>query len=401
MRRRGGVDDEAAGVAHIGEVREQFQAFDETLAGGALPPRTRLQPERQHGARASRQVLLRPIVPRARRQAGVAHPRHLGVRFEEFGHAPRVFDVPVHAHRQRLDALEQQKGVEGRQRHAHVAQRLHAQLHEKGVVPERVVETQVVVGRRGLGNGGVRRPVEAPRIHHDAGDGGAVPADKLGGRVHDHLGAPVERAAQVGRGKRVVHHERDAAAAPQRGDGFEVENAAARVADGFAVKHARARREGRFPRVHAVGVNESNRQAQLAEGVRELRGRAAIEVRRRHDVVARLEHRREGGVLRRHAARGGNGARAVFERGDALLENRRRGVVEARVDVAVLLELEQLRGVVGVLENVRRGLINGHRAGARLAVGDVAGVQHPRLEAEIGAGAAGIAGGGGGHGRWK
>ena len=60
----------------------------------------------------------------------------------------------------------------------------------------------------------------------------------------------------------------------------------------------------------------------------------------------------------------GERADAAFERGHALLEHVRGGVHDARVDVAELLEGEQIGGVRGILEDVRSGLVNGNGAGA-------------------------------------
>ena len=59
--------------------------------------------------------------------------------------------------------------------------------------------------------------------------------------------------------------------------------------------------------------------------------------------------------------------RAAFERGDALLEDVGRRVHDAGVDVAELLKPEEAGGVVGVVEDVRRGLVDRH--GARLGGG--------------------------------
>ena len=57
----------------------------------------------------------------------------------------------------------------------------------------------------------------------------------------------------------------------------------------------------------------------------------------------------------------------AFQRRDALLEDVGGRVHDAGVDVAELLQGEQPRGVVGVVEHVRRGLVDRH--GARLGCG--------------------------------
>ena len=57
----------------------------------------------------------------------------------------------------------------------------------------------------------------------------------------------------------------------------------------------------------------------------------------------------------------------AFERRNALLEHVGRRVHDAGVDVAELLQRKQAGGVVGVVEHVRRGLVDRH--GARLGGG--------------------------------
>ena len=64
-----------------------------------------------------------------------------------------------------------------------------------------------------------------------------------------------------------------------------------------------------------------------------------------------------------------------FERRHPLLERRGGGVHDAGVDVAEALQVEQSGGVVGVLEDVRRGLVDRHGAGAGFGIGPLSGVQ--------------------------
>ena len=99
---------------------------------------------------------------------------------------------------------------------------------------------------------------------------------------------------------------------------------------------------------------------------------AAVEVGRADDVVAGL-----GDVLDRHGRgrlAGGDGQRrdAAFERRDALLQHGVGRVHDARVDVAELLQREQVRGMLGVAELVGRGLIDRHRHRVGGGVGAVA-----------------------------
>ena len=67
-------------------------------------------------------------------------------------------------------------------------------------------------------------------------------------------------------------------------------------------------------------------------------------------------------------------ADAAFERGNALLENVGRRIHDARVDVAEFLQGEQARSVVGVVEDIRGGLVDGHGAGSGRGVDLLPGV---------------------------
>ena len=83
---------------------------------------------------------------------------------------------------------------------------------------------------------------------------------------------------------------------------------------------------------------------------------------------------------RRHAARRAHRADAVFERRQPLFQHCRRRIGDARVDVAGAFQIEQSGGVIGIVEHVRRGLIDRHRARARDRIGVLTGMQAQGLE---------------------
>jgi hypothetical protein len=190
-------------------------------------------------------------------------------------------------------------------------------------------------------------------------------------------------SAQVRRGEGVVHNQRDAVRVCQLRQPLDVQNRAFRVADGLAVERARFGRNRALPRLEIAWVDELDRHAHLLEGVRELGGRAAVEVRGADNLVAWLQQGVEGQELRRHAAGGRHRARAPLQARHALFEHGGGWVHDARVDVAVLFEFEQLRGVVGVVEHERSGLVNRHGARPRVWVGNVPRMQHARFEAKL------------------
>jgi len=95
------------------------------------------------------------------------------------------------------------------------------------------------------------------------------------------------------------------------------------------------------------------------------------------DVIPRAY--RDGDELRRLSACDRQRPHAAFECCHALLEDGRGRVHDARIDVAEFLECEQVRGMFGIAELIRRGLIDRHRNGAGRRIGAPPGVQCKRF----------------------
>ena len=203
------MDDQRLRVADVGEVAQELRRVDEALAG----LRAALDAEVEQPRRALREILLRERVILVVRQARVVHPRDARVVLQELRHRERVRAMAIHAHGQRFQALQQQPGVERRERRAEGAHDLHARLHGVAEVAEGLVEDDAVVAGRGRGELGelAVAPVELARLDDHAAHGRAVAADVLGRRVHHDVGAPLDRPAQVRRGHGVVEHQRDLA----------------------------------------------------------------------------------------------------------------------------------------------------------------------------------------------
>ena len=84
-----------------------------------------------------------------------------------------------------------------------------------------------------------------------------------------------------------------------------------------------------------------------------------------------------------HSAGNRNRARSVFKGGDSLFKNRRGRVADASVDIAVLLELEQVRRLVCVAKHVRRRLINGYGSSSNIRIRNLSGMQHASFKAKV------------------
>ena len=164
----------------------------------------------------------------------------------------------------------------------------------------------------------------------------------------------------------------------------DVEDVDLRVSDGLGEEELRVGADGRAPLLGVVLVLDERRlDAELGQRVLEQVVRSAVDGARGDDVIPRLRDVQHGERLRGLAARDEKGTGAPLECREALLHDVRRRVHDARVDVAELGQREEVRGVVGVVEYVGRGLVDGRRARLRGGVGLRARVDLLGLEAPV------------------
>ncbi len=165
------------------------------------------------------------------------------------------------------------------------------------------------------------------------------------------------------------------------GPGAHVDDVELRVADGLGEHETRLVVREPGDGVGVVGIGPAHLDAVLRQRVREQVVRAPVQRRDRDDVVAGsrdVEHGvGHGGLSGGRRA----GSEPALERRDALLEDVPRRVHDARVDVARHLEREQVGGVLGVVELVRRRLVDRHCACLRGRVRGLTAVQGDRLGA--------------------
>ena len=87
-------------------------------------------------------------------------------------------------------------------------------------------------------------PVEGAGLGDHAGDGRAVPADELRGRVDDDVGAVLDRPAEVRRGQRGVDDQRQVLGVGDVGQGGDVGHRARRVGHDLRVEQLRLGPDG-------------------------------------------------------------------------------------------------------------------------------------------------------------
>ena len=190
-------------------VRVLDQALDATEALGERPDlRARdevdrlllgLDEERDHASEVAH-LPCGDLVAGVVGQAGVEHVRHGRVLVQEADDRAGVLAVLPHPHRQRLQAAQHEPGVE-RPRHR----------------PERLLQEAQALGDRRV----VRRREPADHV--------GVAAEVLRRRVHDDVGAELERLLQVRRRERVVDDEQRAGGVRRVGGGADVDDVEERV----------------------------------------------------------------------------------------------------------------------------------------------------------------------------
>ena len=206
-------------------------------------------------------------------------------------------------------------------------------------------------------------------------------AEELGERVNDDVGAVFDRLAEIRCRQRVVDDQRHACALGDLGDRLDVGDDAARIGDRLDEDRLGLRADAALEGGDVVGIGPHHVPAEVLEGVVELVDRAAIELLRGHELLARLHQAMHDDHLRGVAGGDREPGGAAFERGDALLQHRVGRIADARIDVAEGLQAEQRRRVVDVLEHERGGLVDRGRAGAGRGVGLGAGMDRERSKA--------------------
>ena len=287
-----------------------------------------------------------------------------------------------HTQAQGFQPLKKQKGVEGTLTRTDVAQALRARLHQETVLAEGLEKPHPVIARRGIDHARIFsvRPVEAARIHDDAADARAVPADEFGGRMKDDVRPPLDGAAEVGGGEGVVHHEGNARLVSDFRQRLQIGDVRARVPYRLAVDGPCFFRNGGIEILRIRRIDEDRIDSDFSERDVELRVGASVEGGGRYDFIARRHQGEQRDELRGLARRRRQRAGASLQSGDALLECARGGVSDTRVDVPIILQGEKARRMFVVVEDERRGLIDGHRPRAGGGVGTRARMEGVRFE---------------------
>ena len=163
---------------------------------------------------------------------------------------------------------------------------------------------------------------------------------------------------------------------------FEVGHDAAGIGQALDEDRAAFRRQRPLEILRIGLIDEDRVPAEFLEGPAELGERAAIELVRGEEARARLHEREKGQELRGMARRRADGAAPAFQAGDPLFQHRHGRVGQARIDVAIALQIEQRGGVIDIVEDIGGRLIDRRDARAGRRVGRCPGMDGAGLETE-------------------
>lgn len=251
-------------------------------------------------------------------------------------------------------------------------------------------EPQAVEARVGLAvlreAGGVRAEVEGAVVDDDTADDRAVPGEVLRCGVHHHIDAVLDGPQQVGRERRVVEHERLTGGVRDIGDRAYVEEIVAGVAHRLAEHRFGGGPQSPPPGVRVVGIVDERRLdpvlgQQVAQVVR-----SAVQGRAGHGMVAGTGQIQDGQGHGRVPGSHGHGVDGPLQGGDPPFERFVCRILDARVDVSLLLKGEEARRMSGVLEREGSRLVDRHGSGQRRRVGRRSGMDLPGLEGPVGPG---------------
>ena len=287
---------------------------------------------------------------------------------QELGNGQAVLAMTRHAH---MQALERAVQEEGRLRILHrtkIAHELSGCLGNEGTLATKLLgigHAVVALIGRGKTRELVRmgHPVKLAVVNDHAAQVGSMSIHVLGGGVRNDVGTPLKGTAHHRRREGVVDHQRHAVVMCGLGKALNIEHGKGGVGNRLAKDELGIGLKGCLELlIGAVGGNERAGHAHAAHGVGEQVIRTAVNGRARDHVIAGTGHVKDREEVRSHARarkhRGGASLHLTDLGGNQIA----RGVLQAAVEVARLLQVKQLAHVLGRVVLPRGGLVDGHLA---------------------------------------
>src|SRR6266545_1132376 len=201
--------------------------------------------------------------------------------------------------------------------------------------------------------------------------------------MHDDVRSMFAGPTQVGRGERVIDDEREFMLVRNVRDGLDVEDISLRIADSLPVEQFGFRRNGPAEVFRISRIDKMYRNAETLKGQGKLIVGTTVQRTRRHHLITGLQQGGQGHQLGSLPGRCGQPADTAFQGGHALFKRGCRGVGDARVEIAKLVQCEEMGSVFRILEDERCRLVNRHGTRPGGGVGGLPSVQHTCVETKI------------------
>ena len=355
------VNNEALHVGNVSEQAENLEPVDE-LEGFCLAA---LHIECEDGTCTVREVLLVESVLRMICKARVVDLSDLRVLREEFENLLGVFHVTVKAERKRFSALQEEECIERGNCSTFVAKKNGTDVDDEGCGASGCRERHAVAR---VHFGELRElarcsPVELAAVNNHATESRTMTTDELRCGVNDDVSTVFNRANQIRRTESIVDYDRNLVLVSEFRDGFDIRDVGIRVAERFNENELGVRLDRAFDFLEVVDVDESRFNAELGKRMFQEVVGAAVDGALCDHVVTLASESRDG--ISKSCCTGSDceTCDTAFESSDALFKNVLRGIGEAAVNVACILQMETVRSVLSAVEHVRGGLVYRNCAG--------------------------------------
>ena len=294
---------------------------------------------------------------------------------KELRHLLGVFTVALHADVETFQPQTQVIGVLGSLNRAEIPHQLGGGLGDVGPLQTealRVGDAVVALIRRTQAGElvGVLCPVKPAGIHNAAADGAGVAVHVLGGGVGHDVRAPLDGPAVHRGGEGVVHDEGHAVGVGGGGELLNVQYREGGVGDGLAEHRFGVGPEGGVQLLRrAVRGDEGHLQAHALHGHGQKVVGAAVDGAGGHHMVPAGGDVEYGVEVGRLAGGGEHGRRSSLQGGDLGRHGVAGGVLEAAVEVALGLQVEELPHVFAGIIFEGSGLDDGDLPGLPVAGG--------------------------------
>ena len=297
-----------------------------------------------------------------------------------------VLHMAVNTQRKRLGTLKQQECIERRDAGALVAQQNSANVGCKRSSAHSIDKRDAMVGGVGIGELRILArslPVKVAAVDDHAAKRGAVTTDELCRGVNDDVGTVLQRTEQVRGAKGIVHNDRQAVLVGNLGDCVDVGDIGVGVAQRLQIDNGGVVLNCALDLFEIMSIDKGRLNTKLRKRMLKQIVRTTVDGLLSNHMVTGLRKRLDGIGNGSSTRRDGKARHAALERGDTILKDALSRIGQAPVNVAGIGQAKAIGSMLGVAEDIARGLINGHSASIGCGIGAfLANMQLKGIEAK-------------------